>query len=47
MKFNKDGSKLISGSKDSTLIIWDLKSNQKIISLTEHKGPINDLAYFP
>jgi WD40 repeat protein len=39
-----DGKTLVSGGKDQSLRIWDLESGQLIRSLSQHTGPIHDLA---
>ncbi len=45
IRFNEDGSKLVSGSADRTIKVWDLSSNeQAALELTGHGAPITSVA---
>ncbi|MCP2937249.1 hypothetical protein NK983_31610, partial [Salmonella enterica subsp. enterica serovar Typhimurium] len=44
---NKDGSLLASGGADSSIVIWDARSGEKIFALNGHKGQINSLDFHP
>jgi len=39
-----DGSKLITGSSDKTLVIWDAQSSQPLQTLKGHNGAVNALS---
>ena len=41
LAFSSDSLKLISGSDDQLIKIFDLKSQKQIMQLTGHKGNIN------
>ncbi|CAG8546894.1 4348_t:CDS:2 [Funneliformis mosseae] len=41
-----DASLLLAGSKDGTLMIWDISSKQMIKKFSHHKGPITNLFTF-
>ncbi|CAG8645129.1 15547_t:CDS:2 [Funneliformis caledonium] len=41
-----DASLLLAGSKDGTLMIWDISSKQMIKKFSLHKGPITNLFTF-
>jgi WD40 repeat protein len=45
--FSPDGTKLASCSKDTTLILWDLATQQEIAILTGHTSDVHCLAFSP
>ena len=42
-----DGKRVVSGSTDNTLKVWDLESGKCIVTLKGHSGPIFGLALTP
>lgn len=45
-KYSPDGSKIVSASRDSTIIIWDVKSGRKIQTFSHH-SPFYYAAFNP
>ena len=45
--FHPAGNRLASTSLDESICIWDLDSNQLLVELTGHDGPVTCLAYSP
>lgn len=45
MKFDKDGSRLASGSKDCNIVIWDMITEKGLFSLKGHKNSISKLQF--
>jgi WD40 repeat protein len=47
MAFSHDGTKIASGSYDSTVRIWDAASGVSIRTLTKHSGSVLSVAFSP
>jgi U3 small nucleolar RNA-associated protein 12 len=45
ISFNTKGSLMLSGSKDTDLVIWDITSETGLFRLKGHKGPLTS-AFF-
>ena len=42
-----DGRRIVSGSDDSTVVVWDLESGTQIHRLTGHQAAVNSVAVSP
>jgi WD40 repeat protein len=45
--FSPDGRRIVSGSADKTLKVWDARNGQEILSLQGHTGGIHSVAISP
>ncbi len=45
--FSPDGRQFATASDDGTAIIWDVSTEQSLLTLEEHSGPIIDVEYSP
>lgn len=45
LAFDKDGSRLASGGKDTNIAIWDIEGEKGLFSLKGHKNSISKLAF--
>ena len=45
--FSRDGTRIVSGSRDKTLRLWDAKSSQPIRPLQGHKYSVTSVAFSP
>ena len=45
--FSPNSRHLISGSKDKTVIIWDIKSGRALLRLEGHRDEVNTVVYAP
>ncbi|KAK7206144.1 WD repeat-containing protein [Myxozyma melibiosi] len=45
--FSPDGSKIIAGSADRTVMIWDTQSKKILYKLPGHTGAVNDARFSP
>ena len=46
VKFNSDGTLLVTGAQDETARIWDISSGKEIL-LLNHDGPVNSVDFSP
>lgn len=47
LDFNGDGSLLVSGGVDMDVLIWDVASGERLLTLSGHTGSIRDVAFSP
>ncbi|MDR2096797.1 MAG: hypothetical protein LBP76_14940 [Treponema sp.] len=47
LAFNQDGTRLVSGSKDGTVILWDTASGQALWTGDAHTGDVRSAAFSP
>ncbi|CAK7206518.1 hypothetical protein SEUCBS139899_009314 [Sporothrix eucalyptigena] len=47
LAFSPDGKRIVSGSDDATVKIWDLASNACVLTLKGHKSKIKSVAFSP
>jgi WD40 repeat protein/tRNA A-37 threonylcarbamoyl transferase component Bud32 len=47
LAFNGDGTRLISGSKDESLILWDMSVYRRVLAIPAAVGEIYDVAFSP
>lgn len=45
--FNPNLKQVVSGSKDSTVMVWNFKPNMRPFRFVGHKGPVNSVAVTP
>ena len=45
--FSPDGSRALTGSEDTTAILWDVASGRQIRTFQGHKGSVNSVAFSP
>ncbi len=45
--FSRDGTRIVSGSDDGTIRIWDVASGGSLVELRGHQSVVNDLAFSP
>ncbi|MCA9912748.1 MAG: WD40 repeat domain-containing protein, partial [Anaerolineae bacterium] len=44
---NDDQTRMVSGGRDTRVILWDLQTRQAIAILTQHEGIVRDVAFSP
>lgn len=47
LDFSPDDSRLVSGGVDGTARVWDVATGERLLTLTGHTGPVEDVAYTP
>ena len=45
--FSPDGNRIVTGSSDKTLKIWDAESGRELFTLRGHEHPVRSVAYSP
>merc|ERR1711860_88239 len=45
LTFDLEGHRLVSGSRDTTVIVWDVINEAGLFKLKGHKGPITSLSF--
>ncbi|MBI1914769.1 MAG: protein kinase [Planctomycetes bacterium] len=43
--FSADGQRIVSGSYDDTLKVWDAQTGQQVLTLKGHTGPVSSVAF--
>lgn len=46
-RFNSKGDRIIAGSGDGTVVVWDVQSTKLSYKLPGHKGAVNDVDFAP
>ena len=47
VSYSPDGSRIVSGSRDDTIRIWDSKSGECLLVLKGHEGDVSSVSYSP
>jgi len=45
--FSRDGSRVVTGSRDSTAKLWDAETGQELLTLQGHSAPVPSAAFSP
>jgi WD40 repeat protein len=45
--FSPDGTRIVSGSRDGTLKVWDAENGHNTLTLKGHMGPVAGVAFGP
>ena len=45
--WNPNGSKIVAGGGDRTVVVWDTRSGKLLYKLPGHKGAVNDVRFAP
>jgi WD40 repeat protein len=45
--FSPDGRRIVSGSRDNTLRLWDAETGKELMTLEGHKNPVDACAFSP
>ena len=47
MAFSADGKRIVSGSEDKTVKVWDAATGQEVLTLKGHTGQVTSVAFSP
>jgi WD40 repeat protein len=47
VSYSPDGKRIVSGSEDNTLKVWDAATGQETLTLTGHMGEVTSVAFSP
>jgi WD40 repeat protein len=47
MAFSPDGKRIVSGSFDNTLKVWDAETGQETLTLEGHSGSVTSVSFSP
>ena len=47
MAFSPDGKRIVSGSEDKTVKVWDAATGQETLTLKGHTGAVTSVAFSP
>ena len=47
MAFSPDGRRIVSGSDDKTVKVWDAATGQETLTLKGHTGEVHSVAFSP
>jgi WD40 repeat protein len=47
VNFSPDGKRIVSGSHDETVRVWDAHTGQQALTLRGHTGPVTSVAFSP
>ncbi|MEO1995800.1 MAG: serine/threonine-protein kinase [Planctomycetaceae bacterium] len=47
VSFSPDGKRIVSGSKDDTVIVWNAETGQEMLTLNGHAGPVASVSFSP
>ena len=47
MAFSPDGKRIVSGSQDKTVKVWDAQHRQETLTLKGHTGWVSSVAFSP
>ncbi len=45
--FNQDGTRVVSGSEDKTVRLWDAKTGKQLLVLRGHTDAVSSVAFSP
>jgi eukaryotic-like serine/threonine-protein kinase len=45
--FSPDGSRIVTGSEDTTTKVWDARTGSEVVTLRGHTGPVRSVAFSP
>jgi WD40 repeat protein len=47
VSFSPDGKRIVSGSRDNTLKVWDAQTGQEMLTLEGHSGRVDSVSFSP
>jgi WD40 repeat protein len=47
VSFSPDGKRIVSGSEDKTLKVWDALTGLETLTLKGHSGPVSSVSFSP